>query len=1103
MKWNLAMARRLCWTVTAGVISAGGLLVLDAWWWLRGWQRGLALSLWLTSMIVLMVWSGWAAVYPSETSHPIARRHQRRANVLAVVAATLALTTWAGILLGWQEAPHHARRLFLPWSDALRPAPYRVVVTSGDMAAPGGERITVSAYIERLTPSASWPLPVWLIRQVWPQGLPERLPMHLEEDGSAYATLIVENDFRYRIEVDTASSDWYRVIRIDPVGLSRESLLVVEPPSYAAHLPTRQYSFPEGDTPTLRVPAWQYGVVQIQVAFTRPVATAYLEWRAEEESTVEIFPLLLDGEHRSGTVRWSVARSGRWKLVAVLERQGCRWLCQWPGTVEVQPDMPPRWLEVTGLLSIPRRIAPGSTIPIRFRTHDDFGIAQVLLEYSRESNPWPYQISLPFVTHADGSVEGHYDWQLDKQIPEGEIVRLRLRVRDNRRMEHPSLGQQEVVFPPDGWCELRVDAAASPLAVQDIQVHHAWLRDASHALRKQCQTSRQTLLLVYREAPSTWQDHHRTLLRQVAEQWREVRRAWDRICLQIRLLPDLYPLAAAARLIQEEEEQFVRLAERWSYLLTATEQRESLRYALDRLQTLEQHLHDFEKVNDLWTEARQQSEQLTQLARRLEEWIQQVESNDRPEERARLRSLAKSWCQDWKFWVENTAAVRTVWEHQFSQELHRLQRQGQELLTVLERAAEADAAAFQAAQHLFLQSQTAWIRSLLQSAETLERQRVGDPSLETLEAARLELWRQTLNFLERGDWLSALTVLEQVADETERQARQLKDLAPELSRSWRELACRCRAQRSLLAAHRQQILAYLTLPTQEPLLMPVRRAQRCAEAATRVLESYRSSHPVRSVVAEWFLYDLQATVLHLQTGQWHEALTALQHARDGLILLQVTSQNSDQLRFSFLSLQEELRILIHLMQRYCDAPALTLAQCRWCAHQHLRQFQHWYEQWQSLVASTPPCLLPPSPLPSLGDSQRWLQTWGELDRTLAQEKQKGLSGPLVTLPAYQAVRRSCREAVDALTARLVKVQTEVPGDDPTLFATVEKLRQVQLLLSPVSSDPTDNLDVDKIARFRRLAQLLREAATQRRAFPAGEKVSSPKPVPTPQERPAP
>ena len=1102
MKWNLAMARRLCWTVTAGVISAGGLLVLDAWWWLRGWQRALALSLWLTSMIVLMAWSAWVAVYPSETSHSMARRRQRRVNVLAVVAATLALTTWVGILLGWQEAPHYARRLFLPWSDALRPAPYRVVVTSGDMAAPGGERITVSAYIERLTPSTTWPPTVWLIRQVWPQGLPERLPMHLEEDGSAYASLTVENDFRYRIEVDTASSDWYRVIRIDPVGLSRESLLVVEPPSYAAHLPTRQYAFPEGDTPTLlRVRAWQYGVVQIQVNFTRPVATAYLEWRAEEESTVEIFPLLLDGEHRLGMVRWSVARSGRWKLVAVLERQGRRWLCQWPGTVEVQPDMPPRWLEVTGLLAIPRRIAPGSTLPIRFRAQDDFGIAQVFLEYSRESNPWSHQISLPFVTHADGSVEGHYDWQIDKHIPEGEIVRLRLRVRDNRRMEHPGQGQQEVVFPPDGWCELRVDAAASPLAVQDIQVQHAWLRDAGHALRKQCQTSRQTLLLVYREASSTWQDHHRTLLRQVTEQWREVRRAWDHICLQIRLLPDLHPLAAAAHLIQEEEDQFVRTAERWTYLLTAAEQRESLRHALERLQILEQHLHDFEKLNDLWAEARQQSEQLMQLAQRLEALVQQMESTDRPEERARLRLLRKSWHQDWHHWLEGTPAIRIVWEHQVAQELQRLQRHGLELLTALERSAEADAAAFQAARHLFLQSQTTWIRSLLQSAGTLERQRAGHPFLETLEAARLELWGQTLNFLERGDWLSALTVLEQVADEAERQARQLKEPAPELSQQWRELARRCRTQRSFLAAQQQQVLAYLTVPAQEPLPMLVRRAERCAEAAAHVLEPYHLSLAFKPAVVEWFLHDLRAAVHHLQTGQWQDAVTALHHAREGLLLFQAGIQDTIPVVLSLQSLQEELRALTRLVQRYRDSPALTLTQCRWSVHQYLRQLQHWYEQWRSLVASTPSHLLSPSSLPSSGDSQRWLQAWRELDRTLAQGKPQGLTGPLATLPAYQAACRSCREALDALAARIPKAQAEVSGDDPTLLPTVEKLRQAHVLLSDLASDSYD--DQAGVAQLRRLAQLLREAATQRRAFPAGEKGLFPRSALIPQERPVP
>jgi hypothetical protein len=927
--------------------------------------------------------------------------------------------------------------------------------------------------------------------------------MHVDEAGSAYASLSVDSDFRYRIEVDTASSDWHRVVKIEPVNLSQQSILLVEPPSYAAHLPARQFTFPEDDTLGLRVPAWQYGVVHIQAAFTRPVATAYLEWRAEEESTVEILPLLLDGEQRSGTVRWTVARSGRWKLVAVLERQGRRWYCQWSGTVEVQPDTPPRWLEVSGLMAIPRRIAPGSTLPLRFRVHDDFGVTHVVLEHCRESNPWPQQVSLPFVTHPDGTVEGHYDWQIDKASREGEILRLRLRVRDNRRVEHPTQGQQEVIFPPDGWCELRVDRAALPLDVQDIQVQQQWLRDASAAVRRQWEESRQTLLRVQREAPSSWQAHHRILLRQTAEQWLEVRHAWDRVHLHIRLLPDLYPLAPTARQIQERWDQFARTAERWPYLLTAAEQHESLRHALNQMQTLEEHLHDFEKLNDLWAEARQQSVQLLQLAQRLEEGVQQKAMTDSLEERTRLRALVKRWEHDWHQWLENTPPVRLVWEQQLVQELHRLQCQGQELLRALEHQAAAEAAAFPAAQQLFLQAQKTWTHSLLTRAETLEQQRAAHPQLETLEAARLEHWRQALTHLDQGEWLSALTVLEQAADEAERQARQLQGPAPDLSQQWRHLASRCRAQRSILAAHQQQILAYLTGPSQEPLPMVVRRAQRCVEAATRLLEPSRLSPTDSPTAGEWFLHALQAAVEHLQAGQWSEALTALHHASFWLLLLQAGNPDMASVALPLQSLLEELRILTRLLQRYRDSPALSLTQCRWSIQQHLRQLQHWYEQWHALVTSTPPSLLPPLASPSAGDGQRWLQTWRELEQTLAQEKQQGLTGPLASLPTYQAAHRSCREALEALTARIPKPSVDVPRDDPTLFETVQKLRQAQALLSSPSSHPTDD-PAAEVARLRRLAQLLHEAAALRRAFPSREKGVVPKPkLVHQQERPAP
>jgi hypothetical protein len=1104
VRWRLGVARRLCWVVAVSVITAGGLLALDAWWWLAGWQRAVALSAWVTGMLVLVWWSGLAAVELEEAPWEGEQAHRRRsriANLLAVVAAALALSALVLTLLGWPEAPLHARRVFLPWSEALRPAQYRIVVTSGDAAVPIGERVTVSAYVERLSPAAPWPPQAWLIRQASPRGLTERLPMQGDETGSVYASLRVEGDFRYRIEAGTASSDWYNVVQIEPVRLARDSLLRVEPPSYAAHLSPRQYAFPEEAAEGLRVQAWQYGAVQLQVVFTRPVATAYLEWRAEEASTVEIFPLLLDGEQRVGTVRWTVARGGRWKLVAVVERQGRRWYCQWPGVVEVQPDLPPRWLEVSGLISAPRRLAPGSVLPIRFRVQDDFGIAHVWLEVVRANNPWPQQISLPFATRPDGTVEGQYDWSLDTPIRDGEILRLRLRVRDNRRVEHPPLGQQESVFPPEGWCELQVDRTAPPRVLQDILAQHLWLREAIAAVRKYCQDSRQTLLRIQGDTPAAWQDHHRTLLRQTAEQYQEVRRVWDRVLFHLRVQAELRPLLPDARRTLKELDQLGRVAERWPFLLAPAEQHEALQHALRRLQTLEQHLNQLELLSERLAEARQQSWQLQQLAQQLEGVARQAELARSPEERAQIPLLWNHWQHDWQHWLESTPAVREVWERSLAQQLRRLHQRGQDLVLALERLEATETAAFQRAGQLFRLSQTEWARSILRQAEALDQKRTAHPSLESLPAARLDLFRQVLTHLEQREWLPALTVLEQAVEEAERQARELRDAAPELASQWRQLAGRCQRQRSLLADHKRQVVAYLAEPLQEPMPMLARRAERCAEAAALFLTPDRLAFC--PAMAGWFLGELRAAAEALQEGRWTQARTALHHATTWLLLLEAVHRPREEAskRLPLRPLQDELQTLLRLVQHYGDSPALTLSQSRWALQQRLLQLQDWDQQWQALLASTPPVLLPQAAIPSSAERQRWRQAWHDLDQTLAKEKLQGSVSPLASHPAYQTAYRWSQRAVATLASALPKVFPAPQPEDPALVSTVAKLRQVQSLVSVPLPPPEDNSA--QTARFRSLAQLLHEAAVLRLALPhvdeslPGTELSSPKLPPSP------
>jgi hypothetical protein len=362
----------------------------------------------------------------------------------------------------------------------------------------------------------------------------------------------------------------------------------------------------------------------------------------------------------------------------------------------------------------------------------------------------------------------------------------------------------------------------------------------------------------------------------------------------------------------------------------------------------------------------------------------------------------------------------------------------------------------------------------------LEQKRTEQPSLESLPAARLDLFRQVLTHLEQGEWLPALTVLEQAAEEAEHQARELQGAAPELAHQWRRLASRCQRQRSLLADHKQQILTYLARPLQEPVPMLARRAERCAEAAALFLTPDRLA--LCSATAGWFLGELRAAAEALQEGRWTQARTALHHAAAWLLLLETVNPPGEEAagRLPLRTLQDELQTLIRLVQRYGDSPALTLAQSRWALQQRLLQLQDWDQQWQTLLASTPVILLPPAAIPSSAVRQRWRQAWHDLDQTLAKEKLQGSVSPLASHPAYQVSYCWSQRAVETLTSALPKVSPAPQPEYPALVSTVAKLQQVQSL----ASAPSPRGDGQKqAARFRRMTQLLHEAAVLRLAFP--------------------
>lgn len=1074
---RLGVARRLCWTMAAAAALGGALLWFDARWHLTGWLRGVALAAWWTMLLVLL----WRAVFQSQ-EQGWSRTREVVANLTAAVVAALALGVTAVVLLSWADVPYYARRLFLPWSDARGPLPYRIVVTTGDAAVPIGQRLTVCGYIEPLSESAPWPPQAWLVWEEQSGGAIQRIPMRVEDNGTLHAMLQANNDFRYRVEVANAASDWYSIVTIEPVQLLAESAVVAEPPTYAGRLSPRRYPLPETEGWKQPVPLWQHGSLEVQALFSRPVVAAYVEWRCGEDQPVEVLPLLLDEQRQRGTVRWNVINGGRFRLTAVVERQGRRWTSHWHGNVEIIPDQPPRWLEVSGLVPVPRRVPPGAVLPIRFRIRDDFGIESVVLEYSSERQPWPESLPVVCRSHDDGVMEGECSFLIDERYREGDVVRLRLRVRDNRWVEQVGSSPQEATFPLQNWCELRVDRTAPSLQEQNIQAQQLWLGTAAAAARQRLATLEQSLRRVQQEAERTgWQEHHRVLIRQAIEQLREGSQVWSSLRQEVEVMPELCSLLGPVRTIQSAAEELTRQAESWTEFLAPKQRQDFLRQWRTNLQAVEPLLAMLEKRNAQLAMARRQAWQLEQLASRLEILAVQIEAATNPRTYETVRQQWERWLRDWHQWWESEGDLRLAWEYVLRRDLHALRLRGGEHHDMLLRLAEAEDAVRRIAHELFLQTQQAWGLVLLRHAERLEYQRQLQPRLQDVPPLRLEPWYETIAALERGELLVALIHQEQAIREAERQAAALMPHDVALAQHWQQLVRRCQRQRSILAAFRDEELRFLHAPLAWLPANLLPRLQRCAEAARHLLpEQGRLQTTEVPCQLAWLAVELQQTALSWQEGNWPSAVAAMASARLWLELAWVTSAGEPRRLAALEALRRECREIGRWQFLFADSPALALLQQQAACLHWIDQVREWLQRWETLVRTTPPSLVT--------DHTRQMhaiercRTALEAYRTSIVQKQRGnLTVPLRSLAQYQTLQQRLKEALEMLPSSAPMLPSPLV-DDATLLACLEQLRQAtDLILQPLPDGAEGRLKAD---RYRFIAKLFRQAARQRLSFPS-------------------
>jgi len=365
----------------------------------------------------------------------------------------LGLLLAVGLFAGGAELARRSAGWFRPAAVV----PFRVVVPAGDAVVRRGDAVTLSAYLDPT--AADVPLPAVVELETRPgPGEPEtRRRMTPDPTTGAAVTVLPPPaaDFEYRVVAGQAASEWFTVRVADPVELAPGTAVELTPPAYAAATvkPRTLPGFADLD-------ALVGSTAVVRFRFTRPAATAALEWRPDAQSGLpETLPVALDADALGGTATLLVREPGVLRLVLANETGVRKLRTERPVRVRARPDEPPRFAELAGFHAGPRAVLPGQLVVVTVTVTDDVAVTGAELEVA--GGPGFATVTrLPFPLTGAGTPTAEGRLTLDPAAL-GGVFRVRLRAADAR--------PNSATYPADGWAEWRVAPTAPPADEQEVR----------------------------------------------------------------------------------------------------------------------------------------------------------------------------------------------------------------------------------------------------------------------------------------------------------------------------------------------------------------------------------------------------------------------------------------------------------------------------------------------------------------------------------------------------------------------------------------------------------------------------------------------------------
>ncbi|HJT78000.1 MAG TPA: hypothetical protein VJ739_12425, partial [Gemmataceae bacterium] len=475
-------------------------------------------------------------------------RHVGAAATLAVGAVVLAFLP----LLAWPDRyPDLVRRFLLPWQVQPAEAPYRVDVTPGEVVTARGRPLTITAHLVPRKRNVALPGSATLVLTD-ADGNATRRPMVVERpDEFALKIDRVAGDFTYRVEAGAAVSATWQVTAVEPVELAAESpTITVTPPEYARATIPAQTLHGMQDLSVL-----QYSRVCLEFRFTRPAAAAVVEWKPGKEKADVLgmtLPVDLTPDRLGGRVELPAAAGASFRVVLKAEHDIATELD--PRALAVQVDQPPVFTKVSVSDEL-KAVLPYDRVPVAFTAADDVGVAEAAVEY--RVNDGPAQTE-PVALEGRGTQEAsaRHAFSLAGKVKEGDEVRYRIKVLDNRSLPEHKLGPQAVYYPEkDRWLTLKVARQAEPVRQQEILAQRDEVNKRLDAIREDLLREQRSLYKVRQESRNDDKltPEHAEAVKEVRQQNRGAEDALRETAREAGKVPALEKVAEGAQDVADKQ----------------------------------------------------------------------------------------------------------------------------------------------------------------------------------------------------------------------------------------------------------------------------------------------------------------------------------------------------------------------------------------------------------------------------------------------------------------------------------------------------------------------------------------------------------------------